>query len=229
MPRRLAANAGADDQTLTRTPVCRRYRCRSVERLAVRSWSAAASVASTVRSRSRNRTPNAGITAPAGDIRSMACERACYVNSRSALVQVVRERWSTVTPTSITSFRTEAIRDCSGHGRTCRGYVTDAMRPRHAPAADMRHRVRSRLLHPDAAAARCRAAFVEFYGEHAAAERQRQIDQLPVVDWRGQRMHTLRCHGTTGRGPHDYNVPTALLWALIDLRRFVCPFHHSSL
>lgn len=89
----------------------------------------------------------------------------------------------------------------------------------------MRHRHRSRPLHPDAWTARARAAFVEHRGELAAADRQRAIDRLDVVTWRGQTFYRLRCQGDYGRGPHDYKVPLALLWSLIDLRRFVCAFH----
>lgn len=89
----------------------------------------------------------------------------------------------------------------------------------------MRHRPRSRPLHPVAAADRARAAFVAMLGEGAALERQRAIDALPVVEWRGQRLYTLRCHGPYGRGPHGHHVPPHVLWMLIDLRWFACAFH----
>lgn len=51
------------------------------------------------------------------------------------------------------------------------------------------------------------------------------IDALPEVEWKGKLLRTIRCHGTTGRGPHDVNVPESLLWALLDPARYVCAFH----
>ena len=76
----------------------------------------------------------------------------------------------------------------------------------------------------DASLRKARAAFAQ-YGTRDIAERQAQIDALPVVEWKGRRLRTIRCHGTTGKGPHDVHVPEAVLWALIDLRAFRCPYH----
>ena len=72
----------------------------------------------------------------------------------------------------------------------------------------------------EAAIASCRALL----GEHAA-RRAAEIAALPTVNWKGRRLYTIRCHGTSGQGPHDCNVPLALVWALIDLRRYVCMYH----
>lgn len=72
---------------------------------------------------------------------------------------------------------------------------------------------------------RARAAFREWRGDAETAQRAVEIARLPVVVWRGRQLFTVRCHGTTGKGPHDCNVPEALLWALIDLRAFRCPYH----
>jgi len=79
--------------------------------------------------------------------------------------------------------------------------------------------------HLEARARRLRQAFVDAYGEAAATVRQQQIDQLPVVDWKGKTLRTLRCLGPYGQGPHTQNVPEYLLWSLIDLRVWLCPFH----
>lgn len=80
----------------------------------------------------------------------------------------------------------------------------------------------------DAIIADCQALL----GPERTAIRQAQIDALPRVDWRGPQgtrpartLYTLRCHGTSGRGAHDTNVPLVLLWSLIEIRRYLCPYH----
>lgn len=80
-------------------------------------------------------------------------------------------------------------------------------------------------LHVAKQALRARAAFVEFRGAEAAIARQAQINQLPRVEWKGKPLFTLRCNGTSGKGPHNCNVPEGLLWSLISLNRFLCPYH----
>lgn len=72
---------------------------------------------------------------------------------------------------------------------------------------------------------RAKAAFLAWRGEAEAARRQAEIDALPRVEWKGKTLRTLRCHGETGRGPHDVNLPEQHLWALIDFRMFRCPYH----
>lgn len=74
-------------------------------------------------------------------------------------------------------------------------------------------------------AARCRAFFRDSRGEADEQQRANQIAALPVVTWKGRTLHTLRCHGETGKGPHDVNVAEWMCWALIDLRAFRCVYH----
>lgn len=83
-------------------------------------------------------------------------------------------------------------------------------------------------LHPDRQDQRARDAFVELRGAADAAGRAAQIAALPTVIWKGRTLRTIRCHGTTGKGPHDVHVPDAVLWALIDLRAYCCPYHQGS-
>lgn len=83
-------------------------------------------------------------------------------------------------------------------------------------------------LHLDVKEQRTRAYFTEFRGCALTDARQAQIDALPLVEWKGKRLHTLRCHGTSGKGPHNVNVPASLLWSLIDLTRWRCPFHSGD-
>lgn len=81
----------------------------------------------------------------------------------------------------------------------------------------------------DHRALRAKAAYLELRGEVSADIRQCEIDALPAKDWKGRRVHQIRCRadisGHAGKGPHDVWVPTALLWALVDLRTFRCPYH----
>jgi len=80
-------------------------------------------------------------------------------------------------------------------------------------------------MHEDRRASTARAAFVEIRGHKDAVARGMSIAGLPAVEWKGRTLRTLRCHGETGRGPHDQHVPESLLWALISLKRWKCPFH----
>jgi hypothetical protein len=57
------------------------------------------------------------------------------------------------------------------------------------------------------------------------ARRQAAIEALPTVQWKGRTLYTIRCHGDFGKGPHDVNVPEAILWQLISVNRFLCPYH----
>ncbi len=82
-----------------------------------------------------------------------------------------------------------------------------------------------RESHPELRTARTRAAFISWRGDGEAAVRQALIDALPKVEWHGRTLYTLRCGGTSGKGPHAVHVPLAQLWALIDPRRYRCPYH----
>lgn len=65
-------------------------------------------------------------------------------------------------------------------------------------------------------------------GPARCAIREAEIARLPTVQWKGRTLYTLRCHGTSGRGPHDVNVPLMLVWHLIDLRSFYCVYHAAD-
>lgn len=58
-----------------------------------------------------------------------------------------------------------------------------------------------------------------------SARRDAEVAALPTVEWKGRTLYTLRCNGTSGKGPHDVNVPLALVWHLMDLQRFFCVYH----
>ena len=72
---------------------------------------------------------------------------------------------------------------------------------------------------------RTRRQFIGERGMIRGCQRSEQIDRLPRVQWKGRTLYTLRCRGEYGNGPHDLNVPESLLWALISLEHFVCPYH----
>ncbi len=79
--------------------------------------------------------------------------------------------------------------------------------------------------HGERAAPRARHAFAEYRGLVAERERAAEIAVLPQATWKGRTLYTITCHGTTGRGPHRVNVPEALLWSLIEIGAFRCPYH----
>ena len=78
---------------------------------------------------------------------------------------------------------------------------------------------RRRLVH------RYRADAREMKGHAWVTQRRREIAALPVVVWKGQRLRTIRCTGDFGKGPHDMNVPEAILWHLLHFSRFRCAYH----
>lgn len=80
-------------------------------------------------------------------------------------------------------------------------------------------------LHPQRQTERARQAFAEVRGTLATEARAREIAALPVIEWRGRTLRTIRCDGPYGRGPHAVNVPESLLWWLMSLQRFRCPYH----
>lgn len=82
--------------------------------------------------------------------------------------------------------------------------------------------------HEVARTTRTRAIFREWRGEADEARRAAEIAALPLVEFKGRQLRTLRCHGTSGKGPHDANVPESMLWALIQLDRWVCVYHHGD-
>lgn len=54
---------------------------------------------------------------------------------------------------------------------------------------------------------------------------EQEIAALPTVQWKGRTLHTVRCNGTSGKGPHDVNLPLAMVWHLRDIKRFYCVYH----
>lgn len=65
----------------------------------------------------------------------------------------------------------------------------------------------------------------QFLGEARAAVREQDIAALPTIMWKGRMLYTVRCQGTSGKGAHDVNVPLGLVWHLVSLRSFYCPYH----
>jgi len=84
---------------------------------------------------------------------------------------------------------------------------------------------RSYPLHEEARTRSARALFASLRSPVEVEAREAFIAGLPLVYWKGKPLRTLRCNGTTGRGPHDRQVPESLLWSLIDPRRYHCPYH----
>lgn len=81
-----------------------------------------------------------------------------------------------------------------------------------------------RLTYALRAHARSIAAF-RFFRPTEETQRAAAIAALPQKDWRGLPVYQVRCSGDFGRGPHDVWLPEYVLWSLIDLRAYRCPFH----
>ncbi len=72
---------------------------------------------------------------------------------------------------------------------------------------------------------RARRAFATVRTRAETTRRAAEIATLDAKDWHGQRVFRLTCRADFGKGPHDQFVPEGLLWSLIDLRVYRCPFH----
>ncbi len=82
----------------------------------------------------------------------------------------------------------------------------------------------SRLHHAARSLARTVAAFREYRpGEEGG--RRAAIALVPSKDWRGLTVYRVQCDGDFGRGPHVHWVPEYILWSLIDVTRYRCPYH----
>jgi hypothetical protein len=82
-----------------------------------------------------------------------------------------------------------------------------------------------RGLHPDAQARRAEQGAIELMGLFWWACRRGELARLPTVQWKGQTLYTLRCCATSGRGSHLLNVPESLIWQIVSLKGFYCPYH----
>ena len=76
--------------------------------------------------------------------------------------------------------------------------------------------------------ARAKAALVAARGVDGAVRRAREITGRSSRLWRGRRVWQIRCTGTSGNGPHELYLEAAVLWSLIDLRAFRCPYHAND-
>jgi hypothetical protein len=82
----------------------------------------------------------------------------------------------------------------------------------------------TRLHHSARSLARTIAAFRE-YRPGEEEERRKEIARVESKDWRGLTVYRVHCDGDFGRGPHVHWVPEYILWSLIDVTRYRCPYH----
>ena len=80
----------------------------------------------------------------------------------------------------------------------------------------MSHGVATPLHRLERQLVKAKAMYVEMCGPVSALMRECEIAALPTVKWKGKALRTIRCHGTSGKGPHDCNVPEGLLWSLMS-------------
>lgn len=89
----------------------------------------------------------------------------------------------------------------------------------------MRHRGRSVGLHEDLSCLRTIDAFLELRSLTEMHQRMEEIAALPRKAWKGHQVYELRCLGPYGKGPHTVYVPERVLWSLLSLNYFLCPYH----
>lgn len=84
----------------------------------------------------------------------------------------------------------------------------------------------TRLHHAARSLGRTIAAFREYRpGEGEEEGRRQAIARLESKDWKGEQVYKVECDGDFGRGPHIHWVPEYILWSLIDVTRYRCPYH----
>ena len=72
---------------------------------------------------------------------------------------------------------------------------------------------------------RARDAFRAALGLADESRRAREIAALPSKLWKGHLVYRIDCRGDFGKGPHEMWVPEGVLWSLIALDVFRCPYH----
>ena len=75
------------------------------------------------------------------------------------------------------------------------------------------------------ACVRAKAALRATRGIDGTVRRAHEIATRHTKLWRGRRVWPIQCTGTSGKGPHQMHVEAAVLWSLIDLETFRCPYH----
>ena len=79
---------------------------------------------------------------------------------------------------------------------------------------------------PSLTCAKAKRAFRTGAGTARAVQRAHGIAALPSKKWRGERVYALRCEADFGKGPHVMHVSAGVLWSLLSLKRWRCPFHN---
>ncbi len=77
-------------------------------------------------------------------------------------------------------------------------------------------------------AARYLSRSIVAFNDYRPGEEQRrrlEIARLEAKDWRGLTVYRVECDGDFGRGPHVHWVPEYILWSLIEVGRYRCPYH----
>ena len=85
--------------------------------------------------------------------------------------------------------------------------------PTPARRRDLRAIQRAKMLTRDA------------MGTPFAVRRAHEIARSPSKRWKGRILYKIRCAGPFGNGPHNQYIPGSVLWSLIDLDTFCCPYH----
>ena len=73
--------------------------------------------------------------------------------------------------------------------------------------------------------ARAKCVYRETAGMKRTVQRAHEIAALESKRWRGVRVYRIQCDGPFGNGPHVMYVPAGMLWSLISLDGWRCPFH----
>ena len=72
---------------------------------------------------------------------------------------------------------------------------------------------------------RAKAHHLQMRGSAGFARRAREIAALPSKLWKGKTVFLVTCRGDYGKGNHEVWIPERILWLLVSIDVYRCPYH----
>ena len=79
--------------------------------------------------------------------------------------------------------------------------------------------------HSEKVRQRAIAFYEKFRGKDAVNQRKKEIADLDQKQFKGRTVYRIRCNADFGIGPHEQWLEEHLMWHLMDLAHYLCPYH----